>query len=141
MTETHATAPAFPPGRYGRRRQARRTPRWLPVVLALVVVATGFLLAVRLYEEYGDPTYRVSTTRYGEITDDGVTVDFTVLLPPGGSAVCVVRARAYSGKEVGSAEVTVAAPPGTRSASSSYRLATTERPYMGEAIRCGPPRS
>ena len=110
------------------------------MVLALAVVATGVLLAVRLYEEYGDPTYRVSTTRYGEITDSGVTVDFTVLVPPGGSALCVLRARAYSGQEVGLVEVTVSAAPGARQVSASHRLTTSERPYLGEAIRCGPPR-
>jgi len=138
VTETHATAPVFPPGRYGRRRSPRRTPRWLPAVLALAVAGAGVLLAVRLYAQYGDPTYQVTTTRVGEVTDRGVTVEFTVVVPPGGSAVCIVRARAYAGQEVGSARVPVTAPPGERLASRSYQLATTERAYLAEAVRCGP---
>jgi hypothetical protein len=136
VTETHATAPVFPAGRYGRRRQSRRTPRWVPAVLAVAVVAVGVLLAVRLYGQYGDPNYRVSTTRSSQITDTGVTVDFTVVVPTGGSAVCLVRARAYSGAVVGTAEVTVAASPGTREIAASHRLTTSERPYLGEAVRC-----
>lgn len=140
MTETHATAPVFPPGRYGRRRSPRRTPRWLPAVLALAVAGAGVLLAVRLYAQYGDSTYEVTTTRFGEVTEHGVTVEFTVVVPPGGSAVCIVRARAYAGQEVGSARVPVTAPPGERRASMSYQLATTERAYLAEAVRCGPAR-
>ncbi|HZN20268.1 MAG TPA: DUF4307 domain-containing protein [Micromonosporaceae bacterium] len=139
MTQTHASAPIFPPGRYGRRRSARRTPGWVVGVLAAVVVAAGLGMAWRLYQQYGDPAYDVSVIRFDEITEAGVTVEFAVNVPRGGSATCVVRARAYSGEQVGQTEVTVTAEPGQRRVVTRYRLATSARPFTGEVPRCRPP--
>lgn len=139
MTETRATAPVFPPGRYGRRRAPRRVPRWLPVLLVGGVLLVGLLVAVRLYQQYGDPMYRVTGTTVSNVTDAGLTIDFTVAVPAGGSAVCMLRARAYSGEDVGKAEVTVTAPAGQRQAAGSHRLLTSKRAFHGEVIRCAPP--
>ncbi|HET8657607.1 MAG TPA: DUF4307 domain-containing protein [Micromonosporaceae bacterium] len=139
MTQTHASAPIFPPGRYGRRRRARRTPGWMVGVLVAAVVAAGLGVAWRLYQQYGDPAYDVSVIRVDEITGTGVTVEFAVNVPPGGSATCVVRARAYSGEQVGRAEVTVTAEPGRRRVVTRYRLATSAQPFTGEVTRCRPP--
>ena len=136
MTETPATAPVFPPGRYGRRRAPRARRRWLVPVLAALVVAAGVWAAARLYDQYGDPAYDARVVRYTGITDTGVAVDFTVRVPPGGSARCVLRARAYDGAEVGRAEVTVRAAPGGRTAAGRHTVATTARPFIGEVVRC-----
>ncbi|WP_433393982.1 DUF4307 domain-containing protein [Micromonospora sp. KLBMP9576] len=143
MTETHATlptgAPAFPPGRYGRRRAGgRRRPLLVALlVIALTVVMT--LVAVRLYRQYGDPNYDAEVITYTGITDSQVLLDFRVNVPTGGSAVCLVRARDRAGAEVGREEVTVTAGPGQRQASTQHRLATTARPFVGEVLRCRPP--
>lgn len=138
MTETHATTdsgtPVFPPGRYGRRREPRRRP-WLVALLVAAVVAAGLALSVRLYQQYGDPAYDAQVVRY-EIADTQVKVEFRVTVPAGGSATCVLRARSRDGAEVGKAEVRVDAPPGETQPVTTYSLATTARPVIGEVVRC-----
>ncbi|WP_329007354.1 DUF4307 domain-containing protein [Micromonospora rifamycinica] len=142
MTETHATvptaAPVFPPGRYGRRREPEpRRPvlRWL---LAAVLITGLVLAATQLYQRYGDPEYKPEVITYTGITDTGVQVDFRVTVPPGGSAVCLVRARSHDGAEVGHEEVTVTAATGQRHVTTRHRLTTTGRPFIGEVVRCRP---
>ncbi|MFD0741855.1 DUF4307 domain-containing protein [Phytohabitans flavus] len=140
MTETHATtstgAPVFPPGRYGRRREpGRRRPKLVALLLALVIAA-GVGLAVRLYQQYGDPTYDGQVLEYSGITDSQVVIEFRVNVPDGGAAMCVVRARSRDGAEVGKAEVRVDAPPGETRPVTRYVLATTGRPINGEVVRC-----
>jgi len=140
MTETPATttstAPVFPPGRYGRRRAPRRRRPWLAALLALAAVVAGTAVTVRLYRLYGDPTYDPKVITYTGITDREIVVDFQVTVPAGGSAECLLRARSRNGAEVGRAEVTVHAEPGQNRIITSYRLATTERPFIGEVTRC-----
>jgi Domain of unknown function (DUF4307) len=130
------TAATFPPGRYGRRRAPTSGRRWIGVVLAVVVIIAALAVAVRLYRVYGDPMYRAQVVRFTDITDSQVVIDFRVTVPSGGSAVCLVRARSRDGAEVGHAEVKVTAPPGQERAQTSYRLATSARPIIGEVIRC-----
>jgi Domain of unknown function (DUF4307) len=137
VTETRTTTPVFPPGRYGRRRDGRRHVAG-PLLMAAVVLAVLTLLSVKLYRQYGDPTYDAQVTRYTDISDAGVTVDFTVTVPPGGAATCVLRARSYDGAEVGRRTVTVAATGDDRQATASERVPTTASPFIGEVLRCGP---
>ncbi|HYN97404.1 MAG TPA: DUF4307 domain-containing protein [Pilimelia sp.] len=135
MTETRATLPAFPPGRYGRRRAQRPPSRAGAAVALVAVLAAAVLLAVLLYQRYGDPAYEAQVVSYTGITDDGLDLTFRVTMPAAGrGAVCAVRARSHAGAVVGRAEVTV--PPGERE--TTYRLATTERPFIGEVLRCRP---
>lgn len=140
MTETHATtrsgAEVFPPGRYGRRRAVKHRRPWLAALLAAAVLAAGTVIAVRLYGMYGDPTYDAEVITYTEITDAQIVIDFRVTVPPGGSAVCALRARSYDGTEVGHAEVRVNAPPGQDRPVVRHRLATSARPHIGEVLRC-----
>ncbi|MCI4064345.1 DUF4307 domain-containing protein [Micromonospora sp. R77] len=142
MTETHATvppgAPVFPPGRYGRRREpGRRRPALLVLVVAVVLALLG-LMAARLYDQYGDPTYDGQVITYTDVTDSQVVIDFRVRVPAGGSATCLLRARSHDGVEVGHEEVTVTARPGERQVTTTHRLATTARPFIGEVLRCRP---
>jgi hypothetical protein len=143
VTETHATpgpdAPVFPPGRYGHRRTPRRRRPVLAALLAVVVVATLTVVAVRLYRQYGDPAYDAQVISYGDITENQVVVDFRVNLPDGGAAVCVLRARDHAGAEVAREEVPVTAAAGQRHVTVRHRLATTARPFIGEVVRCRPP--
>ncbi|MEU5938291.1 DUF4307 domain-containing protein [Micromonospora sp. NPDC047548] len=142
MTEMHATltpgAPVFPPGRYGRRREpGRRRPLLVWLLLAALVAGLG-LVAAQLYARYGDPAYDAQVITYTDITDSGVSVDFRVTLPEGGSAVCLLRARSHDGAEVGRDEVAVSVGPGERHTTVQHRIATTARPFIGEVIRCRP---
>jgi hypothetical protein len=135
VTETRATAPVFPPGRYGRRRDGRRHVL-VPALFAAALVVVLLLVSVKLYRQYGDPTYDAAVIRYTGITDTQVTVDFRVTVPPGGSATCLLRARSYSGAEVGRRTVTVTASAGERQATASEPVPTTARPFIGEVLRC-----
>ncbi|MBM7081096.1 DUF4307 domain-containing protein [Micromonospora humidisoli] len=142
MTETHATvpsaAPVFPPGRYGRRREPRRRHPALSWALVAMLIAGLVLAATQLYQRYGDPEYQPEVITYTDVSDTGVQVDFRVTVPAGGSAVCLVRARSHAGAEVGHEEVTVTAAPGQRHVTTRHRVATTERPFIGEVVRCRP---
>jgi hypothetical protein len=131
-------AATFPPGRYGRRRAPAGARRWIGFALAGLVIVAAAALASSLYHSYGDPTYRGQVTRFTDITDSQVVIEFRVTVPPGGSAVCLVRARSRDGAEVGRAEVRVTAAPGSERAQTSHRLATTGRPVTGEVVRCRP---
>jgi hypothetical protein len=139
VTETRATAPVFPPGRYGRRRDGRRHIL-VPALFAVALTAILVLVSVKLYRQYGDPTYDAQVIRYTGVTETQVTVDFFVTVPAGGSATCLLRARSYDGAEVGRRTVTVTAPDGERRATASEPVPTTARPFIGEVLRCGPVR-
>jgi hypothetical protein len=135
VTETRATAPVFPPGRYGRRREGRRRPL-VPVLFAVATLLVLVGLAVRLYGQYGDPTYDAQVIRYTGITDSRITVDFTVRVPAGGAAACALRARAYDGSEVGRRTVTVTASANARLITASETVPTTAKAFIGEVVRC-----
>ena len=143
MTETHTaattpTAPVFPPGRYGRRRERRRHRPWLVAGLALVTVVLGALVAVRLYKNYGDPAYDAQVVTFTDIDDSGLTLVFRVTVPEGGQASCVLRARSRDGAEVGHQELLVRDQPGDGTTQVTRRIATTARPMIGEVLRCVP---
>lgn len=142
VTETQATtaepAPLFPPGRYGRRRESRRPSRWLVAVLVAATLAATLAIAVRMYQQYGGARHEADVTGITEVSDTGATVEFTVTLPPGGSAVCTVRALANSGEEIGHDRVEVRAEAGQSRVTVVHRLATTARPRLVEVPGCGP---
>ncbi|HEX6870013.1 MAG TPA: DUF4307 domain-containing protein [Micromonosporaceae bacterium] len=143
MTPTSGPPVAFPPGRYGRRRDParQRRRRWVTSVLAAVVVLAGLAIAVKLYRQYTLSPYQVHITSVTNLTDSEVTVTFEVTVPEGSPAVCTVLAHTRDGELVGRAEVPVPAPPaGRRTAKVTYTLATTKRPVTGEVPGCGPTR-
>jgi hypothetical protein len=137
VTETRATTPAFPPGRYGRRRDGRRRIFW-PVLFAIAILGVSMLLAVKLYRQYGDPMYDAQVIRYTATTDSEMQIDFTVRVPVGGAAVCALRARSYDGAEVGRREVTVsgATDGDEQQVTASEPVPTTARAFIGEVVRC-----
>jgi Domain of unknown function (DUF4307) len=137
VSETRATTPVFPPGRYGRRRDGRRR-RGLPIVLGAVVLAASLLLALRLYAQYGDPDYDASVVGWSDVTPAGITIEFTVRVPDGGAASCLLRARSYDGAEVGRRTVTVTAASGATTIQARERVTTTARPSHGDVLRCVP---
>jgi hypothetical protein len=135
VTETRATDPAYPPGRYGRRRDPGRRP-WVPVLVAVAILGASVLLGVKLYGQYGDPAYDAQVISYTGITDTQVMIEFTVRVPPGGSATCALRARSYDGADVGRVEVTVTAAADERQIRASRPVPTTSRAFIGEVLRC-----
>ena len=135
MSETRATTPVFPPGRYGRRRDGRRR-LLVPALLAVLLAIAAVLVAVRLYGQYGDPAYDAQIVGWSQVTDKQLTIRFTVRVPAGGSAVCGLRARDYGGAEVGRRTVTVTAEDARRSIDASETVTTTGRAAVGEVVRC-----
>jgi hypothetical protein len=136
VTETYAT-PAFPAGRYGRRRDPRPARRLLRLALFGLVIAAGVAIAFQLTQQYGQGrSYDPAVERFYDVTDSQVVVEFTVRIPEGETGVCVVRARSADGVEVGREEVRIDPPPGIVRPTVVHRLATTARPVTGEVQRC-----
>jgi hypothetical protein len=135
VNETRATTPAFPPGRYGRRRDGKRHLA-VPVTVLTVVIIASLLLSVRLYRQWGDPTYDAQIVGWTDVTNTQMTIKFTVTVPAGGSASCVLRARDYGGNEVGRRTVVVAATGYATSISASEVVSTKSRGVVGDVIRC-----
>jgi Domain of unknown function (DUF4307) len=133
--ETRATTPAFPPGRYGRRRDGRRHLT-VPLLVLTVVLVASVLFAVRLYRQYGDPDYDAQIVGWTDVADTRMTIRFTVRVPAGGSATCGLRARDYDGAEVGRRTVTVSATGDETLVSASEVVPTTAKASVGEVVRC-----
>ena len=141
MPETPATtqiaAPVFPPGRYGRRREPRQTPRWIVfLAAAAMAVAAGFV-GVSLYRAYGEGDYSTAVTEFSA-ADDHVVITILVRLPEGEAARCVLRARDISGAETGREEIVVRPGPDPARTIASHRLPTRARPVTGEVVGCRP---
>jgi hypothetical protein len=135
VSETRATAPVFPPGRYGRRRDGRRR-LLLPALLAVLVGIAAVFLVIRLYGQYGDPNYDAQIVGWSDVTDKQLTIRFTVRVPAGGSATCGLRARDYGGVEVGRRTVTVTAKESASRVEATEVVTTTDRAAVGEVVRC-----
>jgi len=142
VTDTHAStttpAPVFPPGRYGRRRAPSRRRPWLMAVLVVAALAVTGAVAVRLYQNYGDPAYDAQVVTYTGVTDNGLNVVFRVTIPEGRQADCLVRARSRDGAEVGHETVRVHDTPGDGPTQITHHLPTTAKPMLGEVLRCVP---
>ncbi|WP_041840626.1 DUF4307 domain-containing protein [Actinoplanes friuliensis] len=135
MSETRATTPVFPPGRYGWRRDGRRR-LFVPIVLALVFAVGVSFLATRLYSRYGSPDYDSQIVGWSDVTDSQMKIEFTVRVPAGASATCGLRARSYDGAEVGRATVTVKAQAGATTIEATEPVPTTAKAAIGEVVRC-----
>jgi len=137
VSETRATAPVFPPGRYGRRRDGRRR-RLVPILFAILVVLATAALTVRLYQQYGDTDYDARIVQWTDDSDTRITIGFTVRVPAGASASCVLTAQAYDGAEVGRRVVTVAPQGGDTQITASETVETSARAAAGKVLRCRP---
>jgi hypothetical protein len=126
-------APAYPPGRYGRRREPRGRRRLLVGLLAAAMVLGALAVAARMYTQYGRAGYTPTVLHFEPVGDTAVDVTFVVDKPGGGPAVCLVRAVTVDAAELASA--TVGVPAGTRT-TVTYRLATPRRPYLAQVTRC-----
>lgn len=138
MNETRATTPAFPPGRYGRRRDGRRH-RAGPLTLLTLVIIASLLLTVSLYRRWGETEYKAQIIGWTNVSAASMTIQFTVRVPAGGTAVCLLRARDYGGNEVGRREVTVTAAADATAVKADEIVPTTTLGSVGDVLRCQPP--
>jgi hypothetical protein len=130
---TEIASPVFPPGRYGRRREPRRTRRWLPYALVIPVLIMGLFLAAHLYGQYGNGPYQGSIQSTSQVTASSVTVTLAVHKDSGGTAICGVQAKDRSGAEVGYADVPV---PAGKDVTVNYQLKTTSAAFAVELTTC-----
>ncbi|MFI5890771.1 DUF4307 domain-containing protein [Actinoplanes sp. NPDC051513] len=138
VSETHTTNPVFPPGRYGRRREGRRRPV-LPIVVLALVVAVSALLSVKLYQRYGQTDYQAQIVGWQEPGETTMTIKFTVQVPAGEAAECVLRARDYGGYEVGRRTVVVKpADASSTTIEAEESVTTTKRASVGDVLGCQP---
>ena len=137
MSETHTTNPVFPPGRYGHRRSGRRRPV-VPIIVLAVVVAASVLVSVKLYQLYGQTDYKAQIVGWQEPSDRTMTIKFTVRVPAGAAASCLLRARDYDGNEVGRGTVTVRAAAGATTIDAEEPVTTTARASVGDVVGCQP---
>jgi hypothetical protein len=135
-TTENATVPAFPPGRYGRRREPGRRRRWVPALVVASAVLVGLAVAMLLYDRHGDPVYRPTVESF-QLADDHASIRFRVHKPATGTAVCRVRARDRAGAEIAGADVPV---PAGGDAVVEYTLATPSRAWAVDVPSCSAPR-
>ena len=136
MSETRATAPMFPPGRYGHRREPAGRRRLLPILVLVLVLAASVLLTVKLYDRYGDPDYQSRIVGWTTVSDTKLTVQFAVRVPKNGTAECGLRARAYDGTDVGRTTTKVSNPGPTGEVRGTADVTTSERASAGDVVRC-----
>jgi hypothetical protein len=108
------------------------------MTFAVLIAGLSVLVAVRLYGQYGDPQYDPQIVGWTDVTATQMTIRFTVRVPPGGAAACLLRARSYDGVEVGSRTVTVAATGDNTTIAASEAVPTTAQAAVGEVLRCRP---
>ena len=138
VSETHTTNPVFPPGRYGHRREGRRRPV-VPIIILAIVLAASALLSVKLYQRYGQTDYQAQIVGWQPPTDTAMTIKFTVKVPAGKPAECVLRVRDYGGNEVGRRTVVVKpADAGATSIEADETVTTTKRGSVGDVMGCQP---
>ncbi len=135
MSETHTTNPVFPPGRYGRRRSGRRRAV-LPIVLLALVVGASLVLSIKLFQQFGETDYEPQIVGWQEPSDAEMVIKFTVRVPAGGAAQCMLRARDYDGFDVGQRTVVVRAAAGETMINAQESVPTTARAAVGDVPGC-----
>ena len=60
----------FPPGRYGRRREPRRTRTAVTTFVLVSTLLAILALTVALYLRFGDPAYEAQVVTYTDVTDE-----------------------------------------------------------------------
>ena len=141
MAQQNTGTGALPPQRPAQRyagAQADKAPitgKFLAIVLGVLAVALIIAVSAFLYQQFagekisGEP---VAT----EVVDDAtfsITVDVTTNRPER-DAFCIVRAKEYSGAEVGRAEIFV--PAGQETTRVERTFSTTARAYTGDVYGC-----
>ena len=137
MSETRTTTPVFPPGRYGRRRSGRRRAI-LPAVVLALVIAGSVAISVRLYQQYGQTDYQAQIVGWADPADDRLVIEFTVRVPAGRPASCVLRARDYNGNELGRRTVIVRPAGNATTIHAEEPVSTTARASVGDVLGCRP---
>jgi hypothetical protein len=136
-TTTAETAPVFPPGRYGHRREGRRRPI-VPLMILAVVIAASLAITVKLYEQYGKTDYQAQIVGWDPPTDHQILIHFTVTVPSGAPAKCSLQARDYGGNDLGDRDVTVRPAAGSTTIDAREAVTTKSKASAGYVLGCQP---
>ena len=126
-----------PEARYGRPRLSGRLRRHVVIALAVLVVATGVVVAVVGYQRLGTSDVTGTLAGYQVIDNETASVTISVTRSDSSRPVdCIVRVRSKDGSESGRREVLV--PP---SAAATVQVTTTVKsskpPAMADIYGCG----
>ena len=126
-----------PEARYGRPRLSGRSRRRVVIALAVLVVATGAVVAVVGYRRLGTSDVTGTLAGYQVIDNETASVTISVTRSDSSRPVdCIVRVRSKDGSETGRREVLV--PP---SAAATVQVTTTVKsskpPAMADIYGCG----
>jgi hypothetical protein len=140
VSETRATtaaetAPVFPPGRYGHRREGRRRPV-VPIIIFAVVIAASLAVSVKLYQQFGQTSYQAQIIGWDPPTDNRILIHFTVSVPAGKAAKCALQARDYGGNDLGDRDVVVRPTGDATSVDAKEAVTTTAKATAGYVLGC-----
>lgn len=126
-----------PADRYGAARADRGliSGKVLAVVLGVLAVAVAVAVVAYLYEQFTAEKLSAEVVA-SEVVDDqtmALTADVTSNRPDE-DGYCIVRAKEYSGAEVGRAEIYV--PAGQETTRVKVTFPTTGRAYAGDVYGC-----
>lgn len=109
-------------------------PRWVPA--ALIGVGLAFLAFVTfLGLRLSNPAIDAGVLTYATVSDERMTIGFEVERRDTTQAVCVLRARAEDGFDVGYAVVEL--PPDQGRTYHTLEMRTAYRALVGELVGCG----
>lgn len=109
-------------------------PRWVPA--ALVGVGLAFLAFVTfLGLRLSNPAIDAGVLSYATVSDERMTIGYEVERRDTTPAICVLRARARDGFDVGYAVVEL--PPDQGRTYHTLEMRTAYRALVGELVGCG----
>jgi hypothetical protein len=109
-------------------------PRWVPA--ALIGVGLAFLAFVTfLGLRLSNPAIDAGVLSYATVSDERMTIGYEVQRRDTTPAVCVLRARARDGFDVGYAVVEL--PPDQGRTYHTLEMRTAYRALVGELVGCG----
>jgi Domain of unknown function (DUF4307) len=109
-------------------------PRWVPA--ALVGVGLAFLAFVTfLGLRLSNPAIDAGVLSYATVSDERMTIGYEVQRRDTTPAICVLRARAKDGFDVGYAVVEL--PPDQGRTYHTLEMRTAYRALVGELVGCG----
>ena len=109
-------------------------PRWVPA--ALIGVGLAFLAFVTfLGLRLSNPAIDAGVLSYATVSDERMTIGYEVQRRDTTPAICVLRARASDGFDVGYAVVEL--PPDQGRTYHTLEMRTAYRALVGELVGCG----
>lgn len=132
-----AAVPQRPTERYGSARNDRGpiSGKLFAVVLAVLAVAVVVAIAAYLYEQFTAEKLSAEVVSSEAVDEQTMSITANVTSNrPEDDGYCIVRAKEYSGAEVGRAEVYI--PAGRETTRIEVSFPTTGEPYAGDVYGC-----